>query len=86
MGDCRGRRSCRGCCQECEGYRGGGARPGYNTFECANLLGKSCDLFAQLIDGRPVVFLDLIDYFYHDQIVFAGCGSPNFQLLVYLVE
>jgi len=30
--------------------------------------------------------MDLIDHFYHDHAFFAGGGSPNFQLLVYLIK
>jgi len=30
--------------------------------------------------------MDLIDHLYHDHIFFAGCGSPDFLVLIYLVE
>ena len=52
----------------------------------ANLLGKAFDLFAKRVDGRPVVFVNLIDHLDHNHILFAGGGSPNFLVLVYLVE
>ena len=30
--------------------------------------------------------MDLIDHLCHDHILFAGCGSPDFLVLIYLVE
>ena len=43
-------------------------------------------MFAKRIDGRPVVLVNLIDHLDHDHILFTGGGSPNFLVLVYLVE
>ena len=30
--------------------------------------------------------MDLIDHLYHDHILFASCGSPDFLVLIDLVE
>jgi len=30
--------------------------------------------------------MDLINHLYHDHIFFTGCGSPDFLVLIYLVE
>ena len=64
-----------------------GVRPGCSSIlEGANFLGKGFDLFAKRIDGRPVVFVNLIDHLDHDHILLVRSGSPNFLVLVYLVE
>ena len=76
----------RGCYWKWEGYRGGGVRLGCSVLEGAHYLGKGFDLFAKCIDGRPVVLMDLIDHLYHDHIFFASGGSPNFQVLIYLMK
>ena len=67
-------------------YRGRGVSPGCSVLVSANFLSQGSDLFAKSIDGHPVVFLNLIDHLYHDHILFAGSGSPNFVVLVYLVK
>ena len=80
------RGSWRGRCWQREGYRGGGVRPGGSVLEGANFLGKGFDLFAEWVDGRPVVLVNLIDHLDHDHILFAGGGSPKLLVMVYLVE
>jgi len=30
--------------------------------------------------------MDLINHLYHDHILFAGCSSPDFLVVIYLVE
>jgi len=76
----------RGCDREWERCRGGSVRPGSRVLEGANFLAKGFDLFAVRIDGRPVVLVNLIDHLDQDHILFAGGGSPNLLVLVYLVE
>jgi len=82
----RGSSPFRGCDREWERYRGGSVRPGSSVLEGANFLAKGFDLFAVRIDGRPVVLVNLIDHLDQDHILFAGGGSPNLLVLVYLVE
>jgi len=76
----------RGHHREWEGYRGWCVRPACSILEVANFLSNGFDSFAERVDGRPVVLMDLIDHFYHDHIVFASGGSSNFEFLVYLVR
>jgi len=52
---------------------------------CADV-GKGFDLFAKRINGRPVGLMNLMDHLYNDHIFFAGSGSPNFLVLIYLMK
>jgi len=76
----------RSYCREWEGYWCGGCRAQGRTFDTGNLLRKGINLLAECINSRPIVFMDLIDYFYQDHCFFVGGCCPNFQLQVYLVE
>jgi len=82
----RGSSPFRGCDREWEWYRGGSVRPGSSVLQSANFLAKGFDPFAVRIDGRPVVLVNQIDYLDHGHVLFAGGGSPNLLVLVYLVE
>jgi len=82
----RGSSLLRGHHWEWEGYRGGCVRLGCSIVEVGNFLSKGIDSFAECIESRPVVLIDLIDHFHHDHILFAGGCSSNLQFLVYFVE